>query len=429
MKKVLIAMIFIISLTLPFISAVDFDMKSNFSQQEILMAKISGDFSEPVLPENIQFFRKHVRIAVDSQVAKINEDYYIYAPLTGKAPGNYSILIEEVEYRQAGKTVDDDLQKNFTITEDLADFTINPGFVNTKENFKIDLENIQSEEITLTMNISTLSGAKGGITNYLEDEAYEIDFSPGREELNFEIDVEAGTEKLITLSTENLTYEIPVSIFIEDNALEGDIFTMSVESDLVFTMETNSNRTKLLYIYNTGDGTLKDIQITKTQSLAAPFVQLSEDSFGQIIPGENANLEVLIFSGGERTIKGEIKITTSQGLAETINLEVTVEEGYEPTSEETAVPLETTDTCEQTGGKVCNKVEGETCAGEEFFASNNLCCVGTCKKEVKSSLGKIIGWLLVLVIIVVGVIVYLKKYKGVGKKKINLLDVAKGKKK
>ena len=127
MKKNLIVSIFVFLFLISFISAINFQMKDTFNQEEVLTAKISGDFIKPPLQGNIFLYRGHVRIGIEAYLTKIGDDYYIYAPLSGKTLGNYSLVIENVEYKKASKTIKEDLVKNFSINENLTDFKINKG--------------------------------------------------------------------------------------------------------------------------------------------------------------------------------------------------------------------------------------------------------------------------------------------------------------
>ena len=132
MKRTILILFLLI---FPLISAVEIDMKDEFDQGETLMAKISGNFLEQVKKENILFYREHVRVPLEYDLAKIDNEYYVYAELGNKEPNNYSLRIENVNYMKGATVVDDDLIKEFIITEEVADFSINPGFVITEKEF------------------------------------------------------------------------------------------------------------------------------------------------------------------------------------------------------------------------------------------------------------------------------------------------------
>ena len=94
MKKLII--ILILLLIFPLISSVEFETKTEFDQGETLVAVVSGNFLDQVTRDKIFFYREHVRIPVVYEVGKINDDFYIYAMLTGKEQGNYSVKIKDV---------------------------------------------------------------------------------------------------------------------------------------------------------------------------------------------------------------------------------------------------------------------------------------------------------------------------------------------
>ena len=148
-----ILFIFLIILVLPITSAiVEFDSKSEFSQGETFLTKISGNFFKPITENDIKFFRNHVRISILPTVKKIDGDFYIYAQLFGKEPNNYSLVIEDAEYYEGNKIIEEDLRQNFTITTNNSDFSITPGFVFTERDFSIELQNLGSQ-ITISYRI------------------------------------------------------------------------------------------------------------------------------------------------------------------------------------------------------------------------------------------------------------------------------------
>ena len=110
------AIFILILLIVPTISAIEFDMKTNFSQGETFMAKVSGYFLEPILKENIFFYRGHVRIPLKYNVAEINNEFYIYAMLADKEPNNYSLAIKNVRYMVGSQISEEDITKDIEIT-------------------------------------------------------------------------------------------------------------------------------------------------------------------------------------------------------------------------------------------------------------------------------------------------------------------------
>jgi hypothetical protein len=426
MKRKLIASLFFILLTISFISAIEFDMKEEFSQEETLIAKLSGNFIDPPLKENIFFYRGHVKISMDVNIARLGKDYYLYAPLYGKTENNYSIVIEDVSYKKASSIISEDLVKNFTITNKTADFTIDNGFVVTKYDFSIKLENLKDEDLDIEFEITTLSGKEGGIAGYSEDTTHDISINSGEEIINFKIDLKEGkTIKLIEFKSENLTYSIPVSIFVDDFSEQTKLFAFNIEpEELVLEIPTTGDPIqRLIYIYNTGTGTLTNLKLRISESLK-PYVTISENSFGKVLPESNANLNLSITPAGEKTIAGELFVETGQSLANVMRIAITFKEGA---SREMIPELTTDDNCADLGNNICSKEETCSNTKEIVYANDGVCCIGTCRGKASSSVGKIIGYLLILIIIAAVAWFFLRKYNKV-KKPIDLLKIAKGKK-
>ena len=215
MKRTILLFISLL-LILPLMSAVEVDMKTEFSQGETLMAEISGNFLEYLEKENIFFYREHVRIPLDYDMAKIDDKYYIYAQLGDKAPNNYSLRIENIRYIQGVNIVEEDIIKNFVITDDLADFKVNPGFIITDEPFVIEIQNLRAFKIEIDINENKILAEGGFFESLFNLGTFEPDielFSGEIKNLEFDLGNETSFN-FIELSTENITYEIPVYVFV-----------------------------------------------------------------------------------------------------------------------------------------------------------------------------------------------------------------------
>ena len=115
---------------------------------------------------------------------------------------------------------------------------------------------------------------------------------------------------------------------------------------------------------------------------------------------EEATIEGLIFASSEN-------VTTSSSLVLIFVKDFIPIEGV---SEENP----SANTCSEVGGEICG--EGFECGGDVFYASDDVCCLGSCvEKDSNGSSGKLTGWLLILIILILGWIFYKFKYKRVGK--------------
>ena len=454
MKKSII--IFLI-LFLPVISAVSIDMKTEFSQGETFMAKVSGNFFESITKEDIFFYRENVRQPMSASVTKINNDFYIYAQLFGKSQNNYSIEIKNVEYIEGGLTIQEDLTKNFSISNNTAAFSIEPGFVFTNENFFIEVENLQESEITLDV-----------VTSSINLETTEpINLGTGAtKKIYFSIENSNATFEIIKLSAENLEYEIPVYVFgseetpigeesVEEDTCEnvgtcktscdedsqdlgkldcGFFSTCCQEideqksfnfekSELEIIMPTNSHTIREIYLYNTGEKTIEDISLVISGELKN-YITLSTDKIDKLEPDSNIKIELEFYSF-DKAVEVQGKLTAEEGISTSSEISLNIIKDYVALDEYEYSPSAQTKTCAELNGAVCSL--DEECDTDYVYAKDNKCCLGTCGGSETSSSGKIIGWAIVGIIVVFLIWFFKTKYRG-AKKEVNLFDIAKGKK-
>lgn len=438
MAKRIILFIFLLVI-LPGVFAIEFNMKDDFDKGETLIAKISGNFISPILKENILFYRGHTRVPVDPYVTKINDEFYIYAKLPETA-GDYTMTIENAKYLQGTKTIDEDIKRNFSITDNTAEFSIDKGFVITSDDFSITTQNLQNSEITIEISITTDYGSSGGFFASLfgggETSQNSFNLKSGEiKKINFNVkNTTQTTLKTITLSSGNLKYDILVYVFrtnIEPEKEETKRFRFSL-SELNQTIVTNSNKTMIIYLENTGNINLENITLSVSPQLY-PYVFLSTYKIEEL--KENSTKKIKVYfeaDNEERLIEGQIRAKTSDNteimyayLAVTYNsIKDFIPLDGEDIPDEKYIP-ETTNTCSDLSGKQCS--ENEECSGETKYASDGVCCLANCEEVKTSSKGKIIGWLLIFVILAYLFWFFKYKYHGT-KKDIDLLKIAKGKK-
>jgi len=408
--KITAALIFLLLLT-PLISAIEFEMEDEFSQGETLMAKVSGNFLLPLQEENVVFYRGHVKIPVDYGIKKIDEEYYIYAVLFGKEPTNYSLILENIRYLKGGEVSEEDAVKNFIITNQTADFSINPGFASESE-FSIEVQNLQDSDITI--NVKT-KGDSEVIETYVE----EVTLKSGeKEKLEFLFESSEPAFRIIELSTVNLLYEIPVVIpaTIQEEA------TLKFEpSDLVFSTSTDEEITRTIFLYNLREEDLTNITLDLSSSLL-PYVNLSQTSIAQIDANSNVQIELTFFSEEEFELEGHIKATCEGEISYS---EITAKFLEDYVVSELDSYEYTTKTCAEMNYPICGS--NEECNGDIIYAKDNVCCIGVCKEKAKAPIGRIIAIILIIALIGGGIWFYKTKYKK-AKKPINLLDIARGKK-
>jgi hypothetical protein len=422
MKKKMIVVLFLF-LIMPLASAVEFDMKTNFSQGETLIAKLSGNFLEQPSKENINFYRGHVKVPIEYDLARINDEFYIYAMLP-ENEANYSIVIGDVTYYQGSQISEKDIAKNFSITKDIADFSINPGFIITNNDFYLEVQNLQDYKINIQIKIETISSSNessGGFFASLfgedsssDEEEYSITLKSGEiKKINFKLeDIEQPVTKTIDLSTDKLKYEIPVYIFLNYSSQKEKKRGFELEPSILnFSISTNSSITKIIYLSNIGENDLENISFIISESLEAYLIPI--ENIEELKENKTAKIGLHFASNEEeKIIEGQIKAKESSEYGDIYAYTavfLSIVKDYIPLDEEDEII--TTKTCYELGGEICSK--NQECDGKIENAKDDKCCIGICKDIEKSSTGKIIGWLIIILIIVFLIWFFKFKYKKV----------------
>jgi len=401
MKKELI--ILILLLIFPFISAAEIQIKENYSSGETLIAKISGDFKTPILEDNIVFYRGHVKIPMVYDVGKIDNDYYVYAILPDSSDSsNYSINIKNVKYSQGGQVSDEEFSKTFMILSQKANFSVNPGFVITKTDFSINVQNFENHDIDVSIKINKKEETKGFFASLFpssDNQETSVTVKSGAaSKVDFKLqDFNQSTFQTITLSADSLEYNIPVYIFVEVYEPELEEFRFEpTESNI--SINVNSQKTKVVYLYNIGDSELNNIELSVSDSLRS-YITLSKYYIDKLDDNSNFAVELTIKSGANKAfLRGNIYAQSSDKLISLpISLDILEASKELPEDVDSYVLIKT---CKDLGGTVCSS--GQKCSGKEESASDGQCCLADCSSSSDGLSFKIIG--VVLILIVLGIL-------------------------
>jgi hypothetical protein len=392
MKIKVILIIFL--LVLPLISSVEVQVNEVYEKGETLLVKVSGNFVDPILKENVIFYEEHVRVPMNFEVLKIDEEFYIYAMLP-EIEKNYSIKIEEVEYYKGSQIIDDEIVMDFYVGNSTADFSVDKGAVITNEDFYLEVQNLLDKKIIVS-------------SKFNEDEKFYELKSGEIKKLNFEID----EEELITLelSSENQKYEIPVYVYSNgsrDDSLNG---RWGFEgSELVVNISTESEQTRMIYLYNNW-GDLEDVELSVSDSLK-DYLNLSVYEIDELEEGDNIKIELYFAASDiERSLEGQIKVKANESY-DYMAVFLSYIKNYIPSEEELEDVVKKSETCDEMKGNKCDS-EKETCDGTIDYAKDGVCCLGECVKKKVSSTGKYLGWGMVIVIVLALLWFFKFKYRG-----------------
>jgi len=411
-------------LILPILSAVEFDIKPAYSQGETMLAKISGNFVTPILKDNIFFYRQRtdgtgfLRIPInDFDLTIINDEYYIYAELP-ETPNNYKISLENVRYYKGSQIINDNIERNFTITNQTADFSIDKGFINTNNDFSFNLQNLQDKIIGIDIKIPSalkITNLNSNSLSLKSGEIKKIDFRINTDEIN------ETYFYFIEFFSANLDYKIPVYLFTNTTLPASIRKELKFESPYLYApMSTNSSSLKYIYLKNTGNIILENITLYLSDNLKN-YSSLSALNIADLEPNSSIKLELYLYSDShEKIIEGDIKAKT-EDVHTFLDIFLNITSAYVPLPGENQTVIKKP--CSLLGGTPCD--ETQTCSGEKKDSlEGNNCCIGTCETASSgSSTGKIFGWAIVIIVVIFLLWFFGKKYKGTHSS-FNLLKTA-----
>ncbi len=431
-RRVLILVVFLSILLVPMMSAVTFDMKENLTQGETLIARISGYFLEPLIPENMLLYREHSRVSMIYKVNKIGDNYYIYADFSERVPGNYSIVIQNTRHMSVTEETEEDIVQNFTITPEKASFSVNPGVVVSSNDFFIEARSFVDHEIELktVANPEEEKEDSGFFASIFgggakKENATYFKLSAGQtEDLSFSKSSFNEGLNTLEISSENLTYDIPVFIEALSNEEEEGTRELKFEpSELNISLATSSTTSRVLILKNTGEERLENISISVSDSLEG-YVNLSVQHISELKNGSSVSVEAFVLPSQDgKFLEGHIKAKVNEGIPIIAYSPVSLSiiPGFVPAVQPGGTPS-SLKPCSDLKGKICQA--NLECSGSKINASDGVCCLLDCVPPKQNNTGKIIGIVLFVVIIAFVIWFYLKKYKKKARKEVNLLDIA-----
>jgi hypothetical protein len=322
-------------------------------------------------------------------ISKVRDTFYIYALLPNKER-NYTLIIKDAHYYELGEEKKQDLSFDFEVKGNITEFSVNPGFIVTNNDFNIKVE---SKYKDLTLETEFLNS-----TEQVSVPAYKT------KTLSFSVeDVNVFTTTTLKIASQETQYEIPISIIKfgeEENITEEDIETSEelkfAKSHYNLTAFKDSEIVYVIRLSNTGQEDIEDITLTLEDLESVSFVPENIDI---IEAGEQAKINLTILSPElgikEGTFRAEIEDLTVDTL---ISIE-TLERDEKFTGE-----IYKEQTCADMGGVFCES--DEKCVGKPKLSSDytdTLCCIGTCeKKETGFGASKIIA-LIVIIVLLAGI--------------------------
>jgi hypothetical protein len=442
-RVIFILALFAVLQLLPLFSALEFNVNANYSSGETMIVKVAANFISPLSKSNIFFYEGHVRIPVQYDVIQAgNSEYYIYASLVNKSAGNYSISIENTEYMSGANRIGGKIVKNFSITNETADFSVVPGAVSSSGDFSIEVQNLKENPISISVDTSEGNSGEREISILLSGNSTKTSFSlqsGEKEKINFRPGIGNKTLRFIEIKNSNVSsgswfsglfssseqatsYKIPVYLWGTVEGIQQPTFSLE-PSSLSYSFATGTAEKKEVYLYNTGSIEIKDILISLDEELV-PLVNLSVTKIDKLAPNSKATIGLTFFSKSSVQTLGNIKAKSDDIIAYS-SLTLRFISNYTPVIQNETIQS-TVKTCTELKGKICNSTT-EECSQEPVYAKDSVCCLASCEAIKKSNSGTFTAVIIILVLVAAGAWLYFSKFKKTKKQPVNLLDIARGK--
>lgn len=383
---------FILILTLiPFVSSISTTILPNYQPGETMIIEIQGNILEPIAHSDIIFKRSHVAIAVDYDVKKILDKYYIYAqvPIT---PNNYTLFINDISTTVNGAAEVIDYNSTFQVFGNLTDYSINPGFILTNTDFYITIKSNLDNSISLNSNFPSERS---------------ITINPGVNNILFSINSLSNGFYSVVLGK----YTLPVYLMSQTFNSSKEFFINLFPNTIKETLKYNSSKSYNLSITNNGKTDINDIYFIYNKEIFS----LDKETISQISPNNSVNLEINL-KELKNPIFERISIAKDSYMLGNVTLEILFTEN----DSEVTNSSDTRYYCSELGGEFCSAEE--ICSGQSIQSLDGSCCVGTCILEEKSSVNWIIYSLIGVVLLIIVISYFRYKKTKIPKPKVTSIN-------
>ncbi|MBX4211881.1 hypothetical protein KW787_00285 [Candidatus Pacearchaeota archaeon] len=374
MKKILFVLLILL---IPGCFALTFDMKENYAPAETLVVKISGNIVEPINKDQVIFRRGHVAIAPEYDIARIGEDYFVWAVAPSNA-GNYTLVLKDVIATEAGNAIKKDWESNFSVSGNIIDYSVNPGFINTKTDFSIRVVLNEDRDKEVPINFP------GDGTVILH---------PGENILKFSISDVKG-EIYTNLKIGN--YDLPAHIIgkptrplspplldVRPAFIESVIYVSKLPVYPVEIINLGESETPFSVSYDTDLFLVSPVQVESLKGGERLVMNVTLKKTGSEALQRNITVN---YGNYSVVLPFNLRFTSNASEASTISYNTTRNYSLLRCSE---IP----------GGRICTNVQ--TCSGTSQNSIDGSCCLSQCIEETTSRawIGYSIGGILILVLI------------------------------
>ncbi|MEK6792360.1 MAG: hypothetical protein AABX96_01035 [Nanoarchaeota archaeon] len=370
-----------LTILIPLASSISTTMLPTYQPGETMIAEIQGNILKPISTSDIIFKRAHVAIAVNYDVKRIGDKYYIYAQMPTN-PNNYTLFINNLATTVNGQNREINYNQTFTVSGNLSDYSISPGFIVSDKNFILTINS--NLDIPTTINM-----------NFPDERA--VTLQPGVNNIQMQISSISQGVYLATIGK----YTVPIQIIKTImNQSKEYMINLSVQS-IRQTILENQQKTYNFSITNIGQETADNLYFSFNQEV----FEISPSQIEPIQPNNSQEFNLSLKRTTGDPILENILISRSGSILTNMEIDISF------TTNETQITNSSKDQyyCSELNGKFCSATE--TCSTQTIQSLDGpSCCTGTCQVEEKSS-NSWIAYVSIILVLIILVFVYLSYRK------------------
>jgi hypothetical protein len=135
--------------------AITTDIKTDYTRGETMIIRIYGNILEPIARGNIDVLRGgYVSVPVEYDIKKLGGNYYLWL-IAPKSANNYTLIIKNIATTVQGVNKFVDYRANFSVSENITDYYVNPGFISSDRDFEIIAFLNEDMDKTIETNFQT----------------------------------------------------------------------------------------------------------------------------------------------------------------------------------------------------------------------------------------------------------------------------------
>ncbi len=363
---------------LPLASSISTTMLPTYQGSETMIIEIQGNILEPIGRSDIIFKRAHVAVAVDYDIRRILDKYYLYAQVP-TSPNNYTIFINNIATTVNGQNEIINFNQTFEVTNNLTDYSINPGFIVANQDFSISIESNLDQQTTIN-------------SNFPEERA--ITLNPGINNIQFNLGQKSSGFYLATIGK----YQVP--ILLTNNQASQEPVSISVYPKVFReTIKSNNQKSYNISITNNGDALLDQIYFAYNENIFS----INNESIN-LEPNQTINISISLINLS-KDISEFIFIARGSETLANISFQITFTQNDSQVTNNSNPEYY----CSEIGGKFCSA--SEVCSGQNVQALDGSCCVGVCNIPEENSSSNWILYSLIALALIIFIFVYLKYKK------------------